>query len=61
MKKKKIIYWTIFAVSAICLVAVGVDAALEKNLKTVAFSWFMIFIGFVSTMNLTHKKEEKIE
>ena len=61
MKKKKIILWTIFAVGAICLTAVGIDAMLEKKLKVVAFSWIMIAIGFVSTKCLLNKKDKKIE
>ncbi|MDR0437179.1 MAG: hypothetical protein LBH22_02615 [Bacteroidales bacterium] len=57
MKRKKIILWSVFVFSAICLTAVGIDAMLEKNLKVVAFCWIMISIGFVATKYLLNKKK----
>jgi len=37
-KKKKTILWSVFAVGAICLTAVGIDAILQKNFGAVAYS-----------------------
>jgi len=47
MKRKKIILWSIFAVNAIGLMAVLIDALLEKNPEAAALYWVMISIGFV--------------
>ena len=59
LKKKKIILWTIFAVSAICATAVGIDAAFAGNLFNVAFFGFIIMIGLTSVRQLIKQSEVK--
>ncbi|MCL2682972.1 MAG: hypothetical protein FWE63_05770 [Bacteroidales bacterium] len=57
MKRKKIILWSVFAVGAICSMAVIIDAILEKNFKVATFFWIMISVGFVATKYLLNKKK----
>ena len=67
MKKKKIIFWTIFAIGVICLAAVGVDTVLTGNLQNVAvlyyvaFYLFIVVIGFVSVKYLLNTGKEDDE
>jgi len=58
MKRKKIILWSVFVFSAICLTAVGIDAILEKRFMAALWSWLMISIGFVSVKYLLPKIEQ---
>jgi len=46
-------------VSAICLTTVEIDALLEKNFGSTAFSWIMISVGFISVKYLLNKDKQK--
>ena len=59
MKRKKIILWSVFAVSAICLTPLLIEALLEKNFRAAAFSWIMISVGFFSVKHLLNKDKQE--
>ena len=61
MKRKKIIFWSIFVFCAICSGAVMVSALLEKNFYGATISWFFISISFLSVKYLLPKVEKKEE
>jgi len=58
MKKRSIILWSVFAVSAICG---ATSALLSKTFESAAVFWFFIYIGFVSVKYLLLKTEKKEE
>jgi len=57
MKRKKIILWSVFAVGAICMGALMIEAIIEKNFRSALWSWFMISIGLISVQYLLNKDE----
>jgi len=58
-KRGKIILWSVFVFSTICMGVLMIEAILEKNFKSAAISWFMISIGFISVKYLLPKVEKK--
>ena len=58
MKKIKVILWAVFAVAAICLTVVGIDAVRTGNLHSAIFSFLMIMGAFLSVIELSKWKIE---